>query len=92
MLILKVIYPNEKTGMYTKNSSNPIYIIQKYFISNFQHLNHPRTSESLPPDYNLPHPQNPGTYSNQRQSRIRVIRHDDLVGSGKCTFFRQSLN
>ena len=52
-------------------------------------MNHPRTSESLPPDYNLPHPQNPGTYSNQRQSRIRVIRHDDLVGSGIVfiTFF-----
>ena len=63
--------------------SKPFDDISSFFL---QHLNHPRTSESLPPDYNIPnqyHQDHRSYGSVQGQSRIRVIRHDDLAGSGE---------
>ena len=63
--------------------SKPFDDISTFFL---QHLNHPRTSESLPPDYNIPnqyHQDHRSYGSVQGQSRIRVIRHDDLAGSGE---------
>ena len=62
---------------------NHLKIVYPFIL---QHLNHPRTSESLPPDYNIPNQYHLGQRSYgsvQGQSRIRVIRHDDLAGSGE---------
>ena len=44
-----------------------------------QNIYHPRTSESLPPNYNMPPERRP-----ELHQRIRVIRHDDVrTGSGE---------
>lgn len=50
-----------------------------------QNIYFPRTSESLPPDYNLPsdHHRNSVQRHADQLQRIRVMRHDDVMGSGE---------
>ena len=51
-----------------------------HFVLFLQNIYHPRTSESLPPNYNMP----PDTRRRpELHQRIRVIRHDDVTGTGE---------
>ena len=55
-----------------------------FFLTLQQNIYYPRTSESLPPDYNLPPPdKNTRLQHHEKLQRIRVIRHDDVTGTGE---------
>ena len=68
-------------GKITKNLDFFVVLQHCVMVPTFllQNIYHPRTSESLPPNYNMPPERRP-----ELHQRIRVIRHDDVrTGSGE---------